>query len=253
MKNTTAMNMVLIAALAVSASACGRAQRTVLDLSLTTSVQNADQFVEMKALLDTGNLNFGATVPIYDPKHPEVTYGSVSLYPGLKPRTSELTLSVNLTTAARAQGADAKVLPNGAPIPVGGLGNATAIGLMAGKRSRVYLAFDHDVAVIGTALVIKEFDEVGKYAPGVNIFPSFELGKGIWGTAGIFTSAEKLQSGIGIFVDASSVLNGGNGNGGQTPPPSELSFGAPSTVQQEGAAAWGLYRLDRKAARVNVK
>ncbi len=193
-------------------SGCGKSGdglKLVKNVQIKTFEQDGDAWAEMIATLDTGNIQLPAIdFPIGNPKNPGEQIGNVSIKPVISGSGNDLGLSVNLTKALKDAMPSDGNLPNGVAIPVGGLGGSTLIGLPIGNSgSKVYLALGPQTAVLGAAVVIKEFDKLGKTVGGLlNIFPTFKFGNNIKGVAGIFTSASPSQSGIAVFADASSVL-----------------------------------------------
>ncbi len=239
--------LLVVAALAVSISACGKQNKLVLDAGLKTLTDGTADYVQLKALLDTGNMRVGGEVDIPHPSVPGVSIGTVGLFPTTTPQVSELTLKLNLDETFYGMGADGTTLPNGAPIPVDNLGDAYPVAFKAGKHSRAYLALNDRVAMIGAALVIKEFDGFADRVPYVNVFPTFNLGK-VVGTAGVFTSAEQFQSGVAIFVDAGAIFHRDSNVTGRV-----LSFGAGATDADMTAVGMGLYQLNRKSSTMTLK
>src|SRR4051812_359842 len=100
---------------------CGKSTLNfVKDVQLKTYQQDGASFGEVKAQLDTGSIQLPIfTLPIFDPRNPAVTYGSVGTKFMLNGYT-ELAIDVNLTEVAQVSGGNA-YLPNGAALPIGGL------------------------------------------------------------------------------------------------------------------------------------
>jgi hypothetical protein len=200
--------MIALAAAGAGLTACGKGGSSLVqDVRLRAYDGDDGRYVEARALLETLNLNFGVTLPILNPNDPVHPYGSVGLNPAVGARGSELTLALNLDKARLGGGVDGGTLPSGAPIPVS-TGGTPVLGFRAGTHSTVYLALDDKVAMLGAALVIPEFDSIARSAPGVNLFPVFDLSNGVRGVAGIFTGLQPDRSGVALFVDAASVLHG---------------------------------------------
>lgn len=196
----------MIAATGALTTGCGKnGAQLVKDVRLTSFERDDGAYVEVRALVETLNLDFGGQVPIFDPRRPGVSYGWVGLSPSVTESGSDLFLAVNLTLAQQGTSVDGRFLPNGAFIPVS-TGSVPVFGLRAGSNSLVYVALGEGVAMLGTAVTLREFDSIGKTLPGLNLFPGFDLGNGIRGLAGIFTGMQPMQSGLAFFVDASSAL-----------------------------------------------
>jgi|GEM_PF-7078606 len=236
-------------------SGCGKgAFQFVHDLQLRAFLQADGTYLEMRALLDTGSLDFGATVPIYDPRNPGTVYGSITLRPDIGGSGSELILLVNVTTARLIEAVDGDTLPNGAPIPLT-TGGVPVIGMRIGQNSKAFLALGPGVMMAGVALVVKEFDAIAGKVPNVNIFPGFSISEKISGVAGLFTGNVPSSSGIGLFVDVHSVID----SNGQVvvvdnPMVSTLNFDEKrGTAAQEKTVQKELQKLNKRAARSAVR
>lgn len=190
--------------------ACGKNSQNqiVKDIVLQSSMRDEDIWISLSASFMVGNLSFTAiTMPIRNPKNPDVTYGEISFLPTLTPGFNEIKLSLNLSDVAKIQGGASPTLPNGTPIPIGGVGQVPVIELLIpGTNVKIYFAFDQKTVLLGVAAAIKEFDVLSGYIGGANIFLGFNI-QGVLGSAGLFTSRESGKSGIGLFVDLSSVIN----------------------------------------------
>ena len=194
-------------ATAVVATGCGKnGGGFIKNASVTPTTVNGDVFANLTLDLNTGNLNLGGiNVPIKDPKHPNVNLGTISWLSG--GNFSEIKASINLSKIANVHSVDGHNLPNGTPIPVGGLDNVPVMAIPISNGIVVYVAFAKDTAVMGAAIPIKEFAEVSKLVGGLNFFPSFQFGKDVQGVAGIYTSAPGVnKNGISFFIDASGIL-----------------------------------------------
>jgi hypothetical protein len=187
---------------------CGKQQGGLAkNVQIRTYTQDGDIWGEMIATFETGGLSFPAlSLPIFDPKHPGVSYGTVSFRPILSGGT-ELVIAVNISDVANVQNV-ITTLPNGTPIPVGGLGMCSTIGLpVGGTKTIVYVALGEGCAMVGVALAIKELDNIGQHVGlPLNFFPAFDFGNGVRGIAGIFTGTTSGSSGIAIFVDFAGAL-----------------------------------------------
>lgn len=202
----TIAHLVALAAVAFIATACGNDNGIVKNVKLKSYNQEGDAYAEVIATLNIGGAQLPSVeLPVFDPRNPAVTYGKVSLTPGLG-NQADVGIAVNLSDVAHVPGGNA-LLPNGGKLPVGGIDVTKFVALPLGNtNAQLYVAVDSQLAVIGTAIPIKEFDSVGKVGGGANLFTSFALKNGVRGIAGVFTSARPGQNGFGIFVDASSLL-----------------------------------------------
>ncbi len=243
-------------------SGCGKSGglKLVKNIQLKTYEMNGDAYAEMIATLDTGNIMLPALdLPIQNPKNPGVSIGHVSIKPVLG-GGSDLGLAVNITQASKGTAGTGGTLPNGTSLPVGGLGGATVIGLTIGNTgSKVYLALGPQTAVLGVAVVIKEFDSIGKNVGGINIFPSFKVGNNITGVAGIFTSATPSQSGIAVFADASSILPGAAATAsvlavrGGYPAQRAYFVDVMPSKKKEQRVYGDLFKMHQKRTRLNIR
>jgi hypothetical protein len=176
-------------------------------VQIRTYTQDGDIWGEVVANFETGGLTFPAlTLPIFDPKVPGVSYGTVSFRPILSGGT-ELVVAVNISDIANVQNV-MTTLPNGTPIPVGGLSQCTTVGLpVGGTKTIVYVALGEGCAMVGVALAIKELDNVGQHVGlPLNFFPAFDFGNGVRGIAGVFTGTTSGSSGIALFVDFAGAM-----------------------------------------------
>ena len=190
--------------------ACGKnpQNQIVKDIVLQSSVRDEDIWISLSASFMVGNLSFTAiTMPIRNPKNPDVTYGEISFLPTLTPGFNEIKLALNLSDVAKIQGGANPTLQNGSPIQIGGIGQIPVIELLIpGTNVKIYFALDQKTVLLGFAAAIKEFDVLSGYIGGANIFLGFNI-QGVLGSAGLFTSRDSGKSGIGLFVDLSSVIN----------------------------------------------
>ncbi len=172
----------------------------------STAEEQGDLFGDLKVVLNTGNVMLPAfDVPILNPRNPGAIYGAVSMRDAL-PYGTEIGVRVNLSEIAGVEGLDGTTLPNGRPIPVALSQGVQPYSVAIRGNSRVYFAFSESTALIGTAVVISEMDRVGSYVGPIDLFFPFEAENGVRGAAGIFSSVQSGQSGVAVFVDASSVM-----------------------------------------------
>lgn len=247
-------------------TACGKSgsspvDKVVKSASLTTYLQGGDQWIQTLISLDTGGFVLaGINVPIVDPTNLGEEYGEISLLPNIAQQGGDnggdLRIALNVTHATRVQGV-APVLPNGTPLPIGGIGNTPVIAIPIGDAtvsSRLYFAFGSGVAFLGTALSFAALDPAGQYAPNVDIFEPFHIGN-VNLIAGLFTGTAVMSSGIGLFIDLSGVIN-------QAPAsfmaktvgtdnklvfePVKTDGGAPLSVDKENKLYRKLYQLSKK-------
>lgn len=204
------VKMGAVGALLLLNTACGGGN-WVTNASLTTFTQNNSTFGKISVDLGTSGLLFPTmTVPILDPKNPSAVIGGLSLVGGSM-SAAQLSVSVDLTRIANLPKTGASAtLPNGMAIPIAGVNPANLMVFnVGGNKSQVYVEMDptNKQGMFGVAIPIQQFDSIGKATGGlINIMPSFQLGNGITGTAGLFTSMNPGQNGFALFVDVSALL-----------------------------------------------
>ena len=243
---------------------CGQnGENIVRDVSVRTYVQNNDVYVEVLTVIDTGNAHLPSIqLPIFDPRNPGKVYGSVAIREVFAGGGgAEIGIAANLTTITGVQGLNDPTLPNGTPIPVGGLGNTPVIKLSISQDSKIYAAYNPGVALIGAALSLKEFDQIGQRIGGVNFFPSFSFPNGIRGIAGIYTGQNSHQNGLALFVDIGPALKPPGGGAGLTLRMSEIGIGGSQLLfpskypssRQRRAINRRLYELDQAGATLHLQ
>lgn len=197
----------LFLSLALFITGCGAEQKVVKDISLTTTVQDGDVWLKLSAVFDLGGMSMtGIRLPISDPYNREKVYGEIFFRPTFDGNFNEVGVGLNLTYSAQIPGGYA-TLPNGEMMPISSQSDAKIIELAIDKiHSKIYLALDHDVTLFGFAITIEEFDRVAQYVGGANVFLGFNI-KGVKGMAGVYTGLDPMQSGLGFFVDLSTVVN----------------------------------------------
>gem|GEM_PF-2127278 len=207
---TVLLSSLVLAASLTLAVGCGKGSQNqiVKDIVLQSSVKDDDIWISLSASFMFGNFSFTSiTIPIRDPRAGGMTYGEISFLPTLTPGYNEVKLSLNLSDVAKLQGGSNPTLPNGAAIPIGGTGSVPIIEiLIPNTNTKIYFAFDSKTVLLGFAAAIKEFDALSDYVGGANVFLGFNI-KGVLGSAGVFTSQTPGDSGLGLFVDLSSVIN----------------------------------------------
>jgi hypothetical protein len=238
-KQQRLLNSVALSSLMLTMSACGTANspisNVVTNVTLKTSTVAGDNWVAVDATLVTGNFQLASlNIPVTDPKTMK-EYGQLTILPNLCSGScvnngGELILSVNLTEATLINGVD-PLLPNGTPLPIGGLSNSTVIGVpVQNTGAMIYFAFGKGVAMVGAAVPFKALDVVGQYVAGADIFIPMQF-KGVGVSAGLFIGTLTNTTGVGLFVDLSSVLNP------VTPAPSPTVKAALSAMAVNGSVA----------------
>ena len=190
-------------------TSCGKSPESeiVKDVQINSSLEDGDVYLSISSVFKIGAVSMTSIqLPIVDPKDPSIKYGEVSFRPTIESGYNEIGIKFNLSASSEVT-AGYGTLPNGDDLPIGGFGPTDIIELAIGKiNSKLYLSFGKDNTLLGFAVVIKEFDVVGQSIPGANIFLGFDI-KGVQGMAGIFSSEQEMQSGLGFFLDLSSVIS----------------------------------------------
>ncbi|MFN7685905.1 MAG: hypothetical protein ACK5QT_10910 [Oligoflexia bacterium] len=196
-------------ALTLNAAGCGKkgAGSFVTQAKFQTSEENGQLIGDLKLMLNTSGVQLPSfVVPIADPKEPGRFYGAISMRDALGIGT-ELGVRIHLDEIPGLNGSvDSSQLPNGKPIPVALPTGVTAVAIPIQERSRAYVAFGERTALVGTAVVIREFDRLASAIGGTDLFFPFTGDHGIRGVAGLFSSSESGQSGLAVFVDVGPAL-----------------------------------------------
>lgn len=194
----------LLFATIATLSACGN-NAIVENISVKTSQDaNQDIWVALSTQLNMGALSFPAlTIPVMNPKFPSELLGQVSLQRSLEGK-NVLVVNANISEIGKNQLTNDNLLPNGNAIPVAGLSGVVAVKF--NSSSKIFLGGSNDSIMVGIALAIPLFDNIGKYLPGVNMFLPLPTASQIEGLGGVFTGSAG-QSGIGFFVKVPSTSN----------------------------------------------
>ena len=194
-------------------SGCGL---KVTGVQVTTSIDpSGNEWVDMNTQMTTGSFSLGSIqLPIGDPLNPQLQYGTfgvttTSCLTCPNGNTVAVNVDLNLTKVTKASTLP-PLLPNGTPLPVGGLPGAQVITLPVGNTGALlYFASGPNVAMLGAAVPFSQLAVVGSTIPGANIFPSFSFNTPagpLAVLAGIFTGAQSHGTGIGFFADLSVVV-----------------------------------------------
>lgn len=229
-KPLTALAGAFVGVLALSSTGCGKLSGLVTDVRYQAySDTQGNPMTKVEFDLDTGALMFPSlAIPIVNPNNPSQIYGMVVMSDILGGGT-QLSIDANLAAIAGSVSSwDGCRLPNGKPVPMRmPAGVPCPIGIpLGGNGSVLYLAFTDTIAMVGTAVVINEFDGVGGAILGADVFLPFGSATSVNGIAGLFTSLSPGQSGVGIFADLSAVIPQGARGLGQRV--EGLSVGKPS-------------------------
>ena len=202
-------SQLFIFCLCLSLFSCGGGgnptQNIVRDVKVSTSLENDDFMIDIKLLMDLGNMTLTSIqIPVTNPDN-GVNYGKVSFMPTLD-GLNEIGLSVNLSDSANLPGGEAR-LPNDSVLPIGGLEGTQVLQLEVEQiHSRIYLALQEETVFLGMAVAIDEFDVLSRYIGGANIFFGHEF-RGVRGSVGLFAGTGQNESGLAFFLDLSKVIS----------------------------------------------
>ena len=198
MKST--MSVLTFILMGSTLSACANSQ-FLRAMNVTVTEQNSENFVNLSAEVDLGNLAIdGLTIPVVDP-HNNLNIGKVTF--GAAPSGKELiTVSLDATSMLHADPTLGSTLPNGRALP-------SSLGVAAGEMlaipvlnySRVYIGGDlKSTIVIGAAFGIKALDQpLGTIGLNSNIFFAQNFSPILSGVAGIYASPTANENGIAVF------------------------------------------------------
>jgi len=220
-------------------SACGGSGVGVSGVTPRVYAVNGDQWVEAKVdiVLGDGLSLPSVTLPIHlDGRD----YGTVSVGSSFSGGGGFLALAVNLTQALRLPAGNA-LLPNGLPIPLGGIANVPIISIpVGGAGSQVYLAYGDAVAMLGAAVVIPALSSVGSQLGTSAILPAFQF-SGVSGIGGIFSSRTASQNGFAVFLNIRGLF----------PPSASSALAMDGPAAKSGSA--GLVRTVRGSAKLRFQ
>ncbi len=230
-------------------SGCGKTGigGLVSSAQFRTLEESGEILGDLTLLLKTGNVRLPAfELPIYDSHSGARPIGTIGMRDALSAGT-QLQVRVNLEAIRGLNAADGSVLPNGRPIPVVLASGTSAVSVPLRENSRLYFAFSDSQALIGTALVIPEFDNLSSAVGAIDVFFPFQDASGARGVAGLFSSERRGESGIAVFVDVGSALNS------ETNPDSGSVGPASKTTPASGAMEFssGDSLSKRRAYRLN--
>lgn len=191
---------------------CGAKDSWLKGVNVVTSEQNGNNILSVKAYLNTGDIPLpGLDLPIYNPQNPNVIWGRVAIRPQIGTQNSELEVQGNLSNIPKTSNCPAgkDTLPNGLKIPVSVTPESLVCFTVANSKAMVFVASDltAKTLMVGTAIPIKQFDDLADKLPDANAFLKFSFDK-ITGNFGAFTGTQVGQNGLALFVDASGVLGG---------------------------------------------
>jgi hypothetical protein len=186
-----------------SLASCGNPERNLLkQVKVQSYYDNADVIVKVNAMLNLGRISVpSVTLPIFYPTMSD-SIGKINLVPtlsGLNEIEIELNVSAVSTLSAQSQ-----TLPNGAILPL--IGSNKVIKVPIDRVATLYITLEQGAMAVGAAINIATFDQIGAKVGTTAFFPVFNL-QGVIASAGLYTSKNSGQNGMGVFVDISSALD----------------------------------------------
>ncbi len=248
--------VVLLAFLAVG---CGSKKPVVKDVGVTPYVDGKEVYASIEAEFEINNLKLPSlSVPIRHPKGNEV----VGYFVMSGTSKNLVGIEINLSAVSRLERSRG-VLPNGSPLPIFGMGqDLVELDIPTGNGnnpSKLYVSWSQGTTIVGFAVPIKHFDKIGQRVKGEQVLmPSFRI-KGIPGAAGVYVSPVAGSNGLSAFFDLSSVFtlpelqpDNGAGDSSQSEQSQWIMSSTPSSSRSEQRMSLELYKLDKKATRLEV-
>jgi len=198
--------------LAMSLAACKTSTTTTtnflqtVDLAVTQS--NNESFISLSADFNLGNVSLAELqIPVTDPKTNQ-NIGTIG-FSQLPSGASQISLNVNASLIANADGTLGSTMPNGNPVPlVLGAPTGGLLGINVDTNSRIYLGGDLKTKVYaGVAVAIPGLAAVmSKISAPANIFFSGTFNTNILGVAGVYGSNVAAENGIAVFGEYTTNL-----------------------------------------------
>ncbi len=182
-------------------ASCGKQPEILTGVQVETQHIDNDLWLSFSADINLGAMSLPAvTLPVIHPRTLNEV-GSVELAPSLGGKNF-IKLGVNISELSDVRSAVAR-LPNGNAVPL--IANNPTIVVPLGAGAQLYLTVAENVAAIGVAIPIAQFDTIGQNVGGVNFFPVIAIDRAI-ATVGLFTSRNPGQNGIALVADLSQYL-----------------------------------------------
>ncbi len=179
-------------------SACG-SNSVIQSITVSTSVdQDQNQWVRMDSKIKLGALAFPSlSLPIFNPKNPTQVLGKVTLGMAADGSNS-ISVQANLNQLQGNALSTDKILPNGDQIPISGMEGVVSIKIK--DNSKIFIGANSTQFMVGIAVVIPEFDSIGKYVPGgASLFFPMPRESNVTGAGGVFTGSAG-QNGLRLFI-----------------------------------------------------
>jgi hypothetical protein len=115
-------------------------------------------------------------------------------------------VSVNLSEVLKLSAYDA-VLPNGDRLPLINENKVVMLEAGAGKKIKIYLSLTAGSKAVGVTIPIAEFDKLGaELKTPSSLFIPFNI-SGTTVMAGIYSSPDVGENGLGVFVDLGVIFS----------------------------------------------
>jgi hypothetical protein len=198
---------VILLSFSLALTSCGKdiAGQLVKDVRFSSSTEDGRPYGTLTMVLGTGSVLLpGVELPINNPYVPGMVLGTFSLHGSLTGGT-EVGIRFDFDQIPEVEQAEGRLLPNGRPIPVALPQEAKPVAIQVQEKSRVYLARVGGMTLVGTALVLKEFDLLAHFVGQTDVFFPFVNETGLRGVVGLFSSNQPNQSGIAVFVEVGAT------------------------------------------------
>lgn len=182
-------------------SSCGKQPQVLTGVKVESQQRDQELWVAFSADLNLGEMSLpNLSLPVIHPR----TLGQIgSLELGKSLGVQNFfKLNLNFSAISDLRTSTPK-LPNGNTVPL--IANNQSITINIPNGGRIYLTLSDTVTALGFAIPIKQFDEIGRRAPGVSLFPLISIDRMV-ATAGIFTSQTSGQNGFAIVADLSNYI-----------------------------------------------
>lgn len=178
---------------------CGKnGQKIVTDIDVDQRIDQDKVYIDVEAKLDLGNTTlFPGKIPVSVPKKGLI--GEVEV------GTDFIKVSVLLSELVKLQVQDT-VLPNGQRLPLISTNKVVVIPLDKSGKSFLYVSLVGGAKAIGFSLAIKELDKLGQELKSpTGFFPKVMI-EDIAVYAGLYTSPNAGENGLGVFVDLNPIF-----------------------------------------------
>lgn len=230
---------------------CGKnGQKIVTDIDVDQRIIQDKVYIDVEAKLDLGNTTlFPGKIPIKVPKKGVIGEVEVGV--------DFIKVSVLLSELVKLQVQDT-VLPNGERLPLISTNKVVVLPLDKSGKSYLYISLVGGAKAIGFSLAIKELDKLGQeLKTPTGLFPKVMI-KNIAVFAGLYTSPNPGENGLGVFVDLNPLFkvlayNGAWFELNQGASNAELDYSDVKTSSKKDRHVKGyLFKLHQKNSVLNI-